>query len=180
MADNFTAIQNFELPDPLYSFKWRAVQIPLGLPNTYLHSIDLGFLNLQAKSPTFKGGTYTQSAGFHQPAESVSCEFYEDDEATTLRWIHSWKQLVKDFRSGVYSIPKDYKKQMVINLLNNKNEVVLEARILGMWPSETNPLSLNYEGSERIKISQAFSSDGVELEFKKSGRLENPEALVLV
>jgi hypothetical protein len=165
---NFTAITKVEnIPDPLLSFKWGADILPFGLPAHYLESVSLGFLNLQAKDGFFQAGTYTYSAGFHEPTP-VSCTFYEDRFATTLRWIHGWKQQVKDFRSGVYGIPSQYKKTMTVTMMDNDNDPVLVITFIDIWPSETSSLELNYESTERIKISQAFSVDSIELDFKKT------------
>jgi len=164
---NLTHIQKLlNLPDPLLDFKWicRDGKLPFGLPSEYLESIDLPFLNIRIKEGVFGGSRYTYYPGFHD-ISSFSVNFYEDSQGNVTRWLWQWKNRIKDFKTGIYNLPSDYKRNLNIQLLDTNNTPVINASLIGVWPADTSNYQLNYTNNGRIIVGQTFSIDNQELEF---------------
>ena len=83
----------------------------------------------------------------------------------TLRRLTEWKNQIKNFKTGVYKLPSEYKKNIRVSMLDTANNPVITADLLGIWPTDTGNVSLNYTGGERITITQNFSIDDADLLF---------------
>lgn len=153
-------------PDPLLSFKWVSPLLPFDLPTDYLESIDVPFNNIKVGDSTYGGSGYTYFPGAHD-AEGFNATFYMDSLGLSLKWIESWKNKVKDFDTGAYNMPSTYKQKWKVQLLDTKNDVVIEAEMSGVWPAVTSNFSLNYTDNGRLVLTQAFSLDDVKILFKK-------------
>jgi len=151
------------LRDPLLSFKWVAESLPtisgIHLEPSFLESIDLPFNNISIADSWHGGSGFTYYPGTHD-ISSFSCTFYEDNHATTTKWLIAWKALVKDMDTGFYNLPSVFKKNINVIMLDSKNNSVLKAEMTGLWPAETGNFALNYSDSGRIIITQTFSCDG--------------------
>lgn len=165
--------------DPLPDFKWvispSSAIIPNGglpdingvsLPLTYVESIDLPFRNINIVGGVYAGGTYSYYAGSHD-ISSITINFYEDVKASALKYITQWKNLIKNFSTGIYSLPSVYKKDLMVQLLDFKNSPVITARLIGIWPADTSALNLNYTTNGNVVYSQVFSVDDQEIKFNK-------------
>lgn len=159
----FTLQQVRARPDPLLNWQWICLDgtLPFDHPNEYLESIDLPFNNIRSES-VYVGSGYTCYPQAHE-VEAFTAVFYEDCYAATTTWLQDWKSKIKNFSTGVYGLPKDYKKTMTVALLTTKGEPALQYRLIGIWPTITSSLSLNYNESGRIILSQTFSVDDVEI-----------------
>ncbi len=158
------------LPDPLLAFKWVAKYLPFDLPPEYMAAIELPFNNISISEGQHVGARFIYHPGTHT-VSSVSATFYEDRKGTSSSWLNYWKSQVKDFESGAYRLPSRYKRNIIVSLLDQKNDVVITAKLIGCWPADTNPFSLNYtDGSGRITNQQTFSVDNVQYSFPKSPR----------
>ncbi len=153
--------------DPMLSFKWAAKShtLPFGLHSTFLESVDLPFNNIGVGETIYTGGGYDVYPGSHT-ISSVNLVFYEDQLGTCLKWIELWKSKVKNFRNGIYNLPGDgglnsggYKQQIDLQMLNTRDERILDVSLIGLWPEATSNWSLNYTDNGRLTISQAFSID---------------------
>lgn len=144
--------------DPMLDFKWYSEVIPEGLPSNYLESIDVPFNNITVGEGLYGGSGFTYYPGTHDIA-GFSATFYEDSLGTTIKWLLGWKSKVKNFSTGVYYLPVNYKRDWKVTLLNTKNEPIMTVKLIGVWPSETSNLPLNYTSNGRIVISQQFSID---------------------
>lgn len=149
-----------ERNDPLLSFKWLCPDetLPFGLPSDFLESVDLPWNNIKTESGFYVNGSYLYYPGAHD-IESFSMVFYEDDKVTCTKWIQQWKAAIKSFDTGLYNLPKDYKKDMKVQLMDSKNNPIMTVELIGIWPEATSPWSLNYTDNGRLTVSQSFSID---------------------
>ena len=150
-------IQN--MPDPMLTFRWVAKTLPFGLPLHYIEGCDVPFNNIQVSEGVFVGGKYVYYAGSHS-IQPFSLTIYEDRKGTGLAWINYWKSQVKDFQTGAYKLPKDYKRDIEIQQIDQKGLAVVTTKLIGCWPSDTAPVALNYtDGTGRIIYQQTMSVD---------------------
>lgn len=168
MAD-YTVSALAKRKDPLLSFHWGCINdviVPtsgLKLPGDYVESIDLPFNNIQVAEGHYGASGFTYFPGSHD-VSAFSMTFYEDVSCTTLKFINDWKSQVKSW-DGTYNLPIQYKGDILVALFDPKGKVVLQAKMIGCWPSDTGNLSLNYNDSGRLVITQTFSVDDQELLF---------------
>ena len=146
--------------DPLLSFKWICPDeaLPFGLPSTYLESVDVPWNNIKVEGGVYVNGKYVYYPGAHD-ISGLNMVFYEDDKASCMKWIMQWKAAIKDFETGLYNLPKDYKKDMKVQLMDSKNNPIMTVELIGIWPEATSNWSLNYTDNGRLTVSQAFSID---------------------
>ena len=187
--------------DPLLSFKWICTYLPFGLDPSYVESVDLPFSNISIADGWMGAATYTYYPSFSN-ISTFSLTIYEDSVMSTLQWITFWKNQISFIYPGVaspandvgqsvgkaatvitgggangcYFMPSMYKRNIIFQLLDTTNSPVMNVTLQGVWPSDTSNLSLDYSGSERVKISQTFSCDGQSLEFLKAAA-KNMQAL---
>lgn len=158
-------------PDPLLSFQWevKSVPDPAGIlgpdPASYIESFDIPFSNVKSTG-VFFGGGYNYFPEFHDTS-AFSVTFYGDSDGRTLAYLWDWKQQVKSFDTGLYALPKAFKRIWVVNLLNAKGSAVATITFHGCWPADTNNISLDQDGTNRITFSQTFSVDSMELSVSK-------------
>ena len=161
-----SAIDAKNRPDPLLDFKWYSAVIPLGLRSDYLESVDIPFNNIGLGENVYGGGGFTAFPTSHT-ISSFNATFYEDSLGTTLKWILSWKALVKDFKTGFYGLPSVYKRNWAISILNTMNEPVIDAVLKGCWPTSTSNFALNYTSNGRLIVTQEFAIDDTDYNFYK-------------
>jgi hypothetical protein len=160
-------------PDPLLAFKWVVVApyLPFGLPSTYVESLDLPFNNLSIGDGWYRAATFTYFPSTIN-ISSFNIVLYEDDRATALGWVETWKSKVRNPNTGKYGLPSKYKKDLKVTLLDTNNELVLTTTLQGIWPAETSSWPLG-QSNERLTLTQTFSVDGSIAEWHKTVRLVN-------
>lgn len=156
-------------PDPLPMFKWRVKVLPkkqFGVDESYVESVDLSWNNIKAGGH-FAGGGYTYFPEFHD-ISAFSINLYADAEGRSLKYINSWKSKVKNFDTGLYGLPKDYKDNLIVQLRDNKDVPIVEVTLQGVWPSDLGNVSLDYsDGSSRVVWNLTLSVDGQSITFLK-------------
>lgn len=156
------------MPDPLLNFKWVCSGLPFGHPVNYVEGIDLPFNNITNGNKSHVASGYSYYPGTHD-ISSFSMTFYEDVSALSSKFILAWKNKVKDFNTGIYQLPgvggSGYKQEVVVALLDQKNNPIMEVTLLGVWPTDTGNFNLNYTDSGRLTVTQTFSVDGQEVVF---------------
>lgn len=161
MALGFQLPDVLNRPDPMMTWRWVVAgggALPFGLPAVYVESIDVPFENVQVQQGIFSGGTFTYFPANHDVA-AFSMTFYEDEQATVLKWITQWRSKIKDMSTGLMNLPKLYKRDINVDLLNGRGESVFTVKLLGCWPSDTGNLGLSYSDEGRLTITQSFSID---------------------
>lgn len=153
------------LPDPMLQFKWVCKSLPFGLPPEYMEDIEVPFNNIAVSEQVHENGHFKYYAGTYS-ISSFSATFYEDRKATSKKWLHEWKSRIKNFETGACGLPIEYKRDIVVMMLDQKSKPIMTIRLIGCWPSDTAAMSLNYtDGSSRVKHGQTFSVDDQEITF---------------
>lgn len=170
------------LPDPLLSFKWVCLLLPFQditrMRPEYVEAVDLPFNNIGVAQGVFSAGGFTMYPTSHT-VSTLAVTFYEDRFGTAGAYLQYWKSLVKNFETGEYGLPHSgiststskpgYKQDILVALLDQKNEIVVRARVKDVFPSDTNALSLNYtDGTSRITMQQTFSVDDIVYEYPRA------------
>ena len=181
MADGLTELAKMMTrPDPLLDFKW-VVSGALPFENdeftdphgsgsfrykvdsSYVESIELPFNNVGTDS-VFAGSGYTIFPTFHTIA-GFTMNIYADSEGNAMKWIQSWKSRVKNFSSGVYYPPSNYKRDMVVQLLDTTGKPVVQHTLVRCWPESTSAINLEYTGGGKLAFSQTFTLDDTRITF---------------
>lgn len=157
-------------PDPLLLFHWEVKYLPFSeefgnIDGSYVESFELPFSNVTS-GQVFFGGGYNYFPEFHDTS-AFTMNFYGDCEGKTIKYLWGWKQKVKSFKTGLYNLPSEYKKDITVMLRNPKGETVLEVTYLGCWPSDTAQIGLDYASNDRVIIPQTFSLDSMDIKFFK-------------
>jgi hypothetical protein len=159
--------------DPMLSSKWacKDATLPFGLPSDFLESVDLPFNNVKIGETVYGGSGYSMFPGSHS-ISNVNLVLYEDQKATTMKWIQLWKSKIKDFKTGYYFLPGDgssastgFKQSMTVQMMDTKHNRLIDFELVGIWPENTSNWSLNYTDDGRMTVSQSFSIDDIIIKF---------------
>lgn len=168
MSRRLTEIERIlALPDPQLAFKWISKPLPFGHKAEYVEAVDINHNNIAASEGVYFGSRFVYFPGTHTIA-AFTLTLYEDRLGTSQKWINDWKSRVKDMESGAYGLPSDYKRNIEVQLLDQKNLPVATYKMIDCWPTDTQPFSLNYtDGSGRITVAQTFSVDHSQVTFHR-------------
>lgn len=150
-------------PDPLLSTGWYIKVMPKSaasyhVDHTYVETIDLPFNEIKSGAH-FAGGGYNYFPEFHD-ISAFSVNFYADSEARVLSWIVNWRSKVKDFGSGLYGMPSEYKDSMTVALMTVTQKVIATVELQGIWPASISNLDLNNDTPNKLVLAVTFSVDG--------------------
>lgn len=151
--------------DPLLSFKWACLSLPLGLDPTYVEEVDLTFPQIQAKEGLFGAGTYTYYPAF-EDISAFDITFYEDSKLTTSKWLKQWFDRIRRPRDGAYYLPTHYKFDIKLALLDTSNSLLAEVTMVSVWPTGRGNWPLEYKSGDRLTIQQNFSVDAQSIDYK--------------
>ena len=170
MASNMTQLgMLLRRPDPLLSFKWVVQDVPggaeFGVEPNFIESFEVPFSNIKA-SGVFIGGGYNYFPEFHDTS-AFNVVFYGDCDGRALKYLLAWKKQVKDFNTSIYNLPKNFKRDWTVLMMDTTGAGVLEVKYSGCWPADTGQVSLDQDGSTRITFNQNFSVDSMKVNFLK-------------
>lgn len=154
--------------DPAWQFQWsvEAIVSPMGVlpagcnrPDDFIESVDVVFPGSQQETHVERGSNVYYTGYMDAPTFSITMFEYHDWRVT--RWLEAWRKRIYDTESGCYGLKDEYAGYCVISLLDlQRNTPLVRAKIMGIWPSQTNPIQLGGLG-ERITIQQEFSQDDI-------------------
>lgn len=163
MATEFTLKKLEERPPPMLTFRWTCLKLPFEMDVNYVESISLPFPTVDVGDPLYGGGTF-----FHFPTfvrlDSFNMTFYEDQNATTYKWIIKWISKIRNFKEGWYNLPGEYKMPIEIAIFDDVEDQIVKATLEGCWPTQIANLDLNYTESNRVIINITFSVDAMKFE----------------
>lgn len=172
MATRQTDLQRIlSRSDPLLNFKWVTEESLFGLPGNYLESVDVPFNNISVREGQYVGASFIYFPGTNNTS-SVGITLYEDSEGSTVRWLESWKSAIVDFKTGLHNLPIEYKRNLKVYMLDTMGEKVTTVYLEGIFPEATGNISLGYNESGRVIITQTFSCDNCRFDFHKRIRYE--------
>jgi hypothetical protein len=150
-------------PDPILSFTWEVLNVPggaaFGIDSSWIEEFELPFSNVKS-SGIFVGGGYDYFPEFHDTS-AFSVTFYGDSEGRSLAYLMNWKQRVKNFDTGLYRLPSEFKADWTAKLLRTNGKEFARFTYHGCWPADTSNVQLNQDGSGRITFQQTFSLDSL-------------------
>lgn len=169
-------------PDPILEFRWVVSgDIPFAtgtftdpydggtynyaIDYTYIETVNLPFNNV-ASQDVFCGSGYTVFPGNHKIG-GFSLNVYADIAGNSMKWLQAWKSKVKNFETGTYGLPKDYKRNLQVQLLDNKGNVIITYTLIRAWPEATQDLNLTNDGQGRLVYAQSFALDDAKISFAK-------------
>lgn len=149
--------------EPLLGFRWTIEDFPeffgIKIPRQYC---------LETSLPTATMGTMTKQMGGTQitlpdvgEVSSFDIQFHEDQKGTTHKYLTAWNEHIQNPYSGGFYLPFTYKRDLWLQLQNNRGEVAIRVMLKGVWPTSLSPLSLNYNGSNVVRWSCGFAVDAV-------------------
>jgi hypothetical protein len=150
-------------PDPLLNFRWVAETLPFGdeygIGPEYVETFEIPFNNVKSEG-IFNAAGMCYFPGFHD-ITAFNVTFYADSQGKTLKYLLGWKDRIKNFQTGIYYLPSNFKRDWRVILLDAKGNDVLRATLRGCWPADTNQLQLQYASSEKVELNQNFSVDDI-------------------
>lgn len=158
--------------EPLLKFKWVCDSLPFDGNPMYVESVKLPFIQFDKKDPYFGGAQYSQNAGF-TAVNDFDMTFYEDSSASTTLWLIDWQKRIKNFATGAYSLPREYKRPMTFTLIDTTGIDVIRVTLINTWPSVISDLDLDWTSNERVIINVTFAVDEVKIETLRNGGMIN-------
>lgn len=150
--------------DPLFDFKWVCKSLPFGHDYSYVEEVGIPFPTINQKEGLFGAGTYTYYPGFEQ-TNAFDMTLYEDSVLSTTKWLEEWKNKVRNPSSGGYYLPRNFKRNIPVELMNTEGTVVCEITLINCWPIGRAAWDLNYTNNNRLRVQQNFSIDRLEIAF---------------
>lgn len=155
-------------PDPMLSNQWYVKVMPPSaakykIDHTYVETLDLPFNEIKSGAH-FSGGGYTYFPEFHD-ISAFNVNVYADVEGRAIKWLVDWRKRVKDFDSGLYGLPGDYKEHLVAALMTPTQKTIFTVDLQGIWPTSISNLSLENEGATKLVYAVNFSIDSQSIQI---------------
>lgn len=163
-------LNKFLTKDPQRVYKWRCVfPSDVAVDPLLIESIAVPVGGNEAKNVHYFG-TERKVPEF-RTIEPVTLELLETADGQVTEAILNWKNQVQNRQSDVFGLPSQYKKDVLIQMTSGFNVTHTEIKLIGCWPTSTNPYALTYAESDKLMISQTFAVDEVEVD--RLGLLES-------
>lgn len=135
----------------------------------YIEGIEFSYPDVGVETINF------QSTHFHladrRNVRECTVTFFEDDECRVQQFLSQWRGQIYNEDTGVYAYPREYKRDIVISVLDVEHFLIGTVTIQGAFPSNSVPVAFGAGRTERVQIIQQFSVDRVKLfpEFPVGG-----------
>ena len=152
--------------DPLLSVDWVGLVMdgnnPTGAINwAYLDAIATPDLSIEATS-VFRSGKMKHYAGVFSVG-TMTLTFYTDRENKTMKFVSSWFNAIYNNKTGNFSLPKEYKKQVHLYFIDSANQEVASMRFFGCFPTSLSSYNLENGSSNPIVTTLTLSVDSVSI-----------------
>jgi hypothetical protein len=154
--------------DPLMSFNWYCDLPDLDgaqLGWQYVEEAILPFLELEQVS-NYQAGRQKHYP-HHYNLGSLSLKLYEDSNGIATSYLDTWRRKIVDPDSGLFYLPKDYKKTIIVTVLDQAKATVMFLEYTGCWPMRSDSYQMTSGSSERIAPTVEFSVDELRCKFGK-------------
>lgn len=158
--------------DPAWQFQWSVDSIvaPPGMPplppgctrpDQFIEAFDVVFPGAQQEINSERGSNVYYTGYMDAPTFSLTLFEYHDWRVT--RWLEMWRKCIYDPATGCYGVKDEYAGGLVVSLLDlSRKRPLIRAKMMGVWPMQTNPIQLG-GGGERVTLQQEFSQDDIEV-----------------
>lgn len=151
------------LGEPLRSYQFRL---------TFADPVGMSAINLRMRctSLTLPGSSIEETvasvkgheirfAGLRKFSGSWNTSFIEYADNAMLRGLDEWMKACNDPVAGITGNSDDYKRNALVEMLDNAGNPVSTRRIHGIWPSDYPDLNLDDNSSEQIKFDVPWKYD---------------------
>lgn len=125
---------------------------------TRVESIDIPFRAFNAEDRHVES-TKRSYAGFNQ-FNGFNMTFYEDETMTSLKGINEWQSQICNSR-GEYKPAAYYWATMGVSFLNSKNKIIYTGKMIGVFPTQVNQITMTGSEVSRISLQVTFSVNKV-------------------
>lgn len=114
---------------------------------------------------------YTAGTFRHYPGamdvDGIQMVFYEVWDYRVTKWLNDWRRLVYDPETGIFGLPKKYRKEFVTEFYPPHNESpTMRRSYAGCFPIEQPPFEMTYaEVDGRVTVSALFAVNRVDTRF---------------
>jgi hypothetical protein len=154
--------------DPLLSFNWYC-DLPLidgtELSWEFVEEATLPFIEFEQTSIYRAGKQYHYP--HHYNIGTLSLKLYEDSQGIATRYLDAWRRKIVDPDSGLFYLPKDYKKTITVTILDQAKATAMFLEYTGCWPMRSDAYQMTSGSAERIAPSVEFSVDEIRCKFGK-------------
>ena len=170
-ADPNVTSGGFEPADPIQSYTWFAWIPGVLEQGEYIQSISTPSIRYDQQS-RFENGKMRHYAGFLS-VDDLQLTLYTDVTGIAISCIERWMRSVRD-ENGLYSLPKDYKKTVILRILDVNDRIVAEIRYLDCWITNWGSYQLDYNNSNILVTTATLSVDDFEIQTSAGGTNQPP------
>lgn len=150
---------SFQLNDPLMSYQWFAVIPGVLEDGEYIQSIATPSIRYDEQTK-FRDGKMHHYAGFFS-VDDLSLTLYTEISGYSTSLASSWIRNVRGV-DGMYGLPSQYKKAVLLAILDQNDYVVAGFKYTGCWPKSWESYSLDYASSTILATTLQLSVDDIE------------------
>lgn len=125
--------------DPVLSFEWLAVIVdpnPVSaLPWYYIDTLTTPGLTVAQQDQHFNG--LSKKYAGTMTVDSLQLGLFTDSAAATFSYANDWFSSTYR-KDGFYSLPSQYKRDVILFVLDSKKNTVIDIRFVGCWPTNYN------------------------------------------
>ncbi len=166
-TDNAYARQNVlaclqSRKDPLLTVDWIGMvmtksTLPLpDLPWYYIDEIQTPSVRINAEPVFREGRTKKYASSFD--VDSCTLKLYTDASGQAFNFANAWVQSTKR-PDGLWNLPTNYKKDIVIYVLDSTRSTVVDIRLIGCFPTSWSSYNLESGGSNPVETTLELSVD---------------------
>jgi hypothetical protein len=146
--------------DPLLSIDWTATIIDGAsspIEDIYIEGVQTPSLRFDNKPVYRQGTTVNYAAGLS--IDNANLVLYNDRTGKALKFASSWFNAVFNFKTRNFRMPIEYKKDVLVFLLDVNGNVICRIDLVGCFPVSLNSTNLEATGSNLIPVTLDLSVD---------------------
>lgn len=165
------AIQNRK--DPLLTVDWIGiVQDPVGVTNSpnvpwsYIDEIQTPSIRVGSE-PVFRNGIVKKYATSYE-VDNANLKIYTDTTGQAFNFCNAWTRSTRR-QDGLWNLASQYKKDIIIFILDATRSVVVDIRLIGCFPNSWNSYQLEAGGSNALITTLDLSVDDFYINVDSDG-----------
>lgn len=159
--DIFTIEQVIHRTDPAKAYNFIAYIVGAeNYPALYIESVGFSPIDIPATAVPIESSVKWYPGRYTSPPVGIT--FYEDADFTTTRFLKEWRSLIIHY-DNTYGYPSEYKRTIEVFLLDDQKYPKLQVRLIGAWPSNAQPYQMGYDQTDRLRVSQTFAVDRIDM-----------------
>ena len=152
--------------DPILSYQWAAY-IPNVLDdNTYIQAISTPSIRYDQMTKYVSGKVHNYAGVMAM--DDISMTLYTEATGYMPSLLSQWVRAIRS-QDGIYNLPVNYKRTVVVVLLDIENTIVAEFRYIGAWPTSWNSYQLQYGAANVLATEVSLSVDDVSFKIAADG-----------